>query len=133
LAENGETDDVIMRLQKRLQDAQAKLEKERATYDQLKRERDLKRETADTLARKQVEVTLANAVSGSEVRLASPALPPERRTRGILPMIGFGALIGLLVGIIAAFVLHALFEDAIARIPDKGWFNRAARWVLAPS
>ena len=131
LVENGD-DEVIQQLQQRLQIAQSALEKEQATFDQLRRERDLKRDTAETLARKQAEVTLATAVTGSEVRLASTALPPERRTTGLLPKVAIAALAGLLIGIVAAFVIHAFFQDAVARIPKQGWFNRAARWVLCP-
>lgn len=131
LVENG-GDEVIQRLQQRLQTAQAQLEKEQATFDQLRRERDLKRDTVETLARKQAEVTLATAVTGSEVRLASPAIPPERRTTGLLPKVAIAALSGFIIGLIAAFVIHAFFEDAVARIPDRGAFNRAARWVLLP-
>ncbi|MFC1466676.1 MAG: Wzz/FepE/Etk N-terminal domain-containing protein [Candidatus Brachytrichaceae bacterium NZ_4S206] len=131
LIENG-GDEVIQQLQQRLQTAQAQLEKEQATFDQLRRERDLKRDTVETLARKQAEVALATAVTGSEVRLASPAIPPERRTMGLLPKVAIAALSGFITGLIAAFIIHAFFEDAVARIPDRGAFNRAARWVLLP-
>lgn len=131
LVENG-GDEVIQQLQQRLRAAQAQLEKEQATFDQLRRERDLKRDTVETLARKQAEVALATAVTGSEVRLASPAIPPERRTMGLLPKVAIAALSGLIIGLIAAFVLHAFFEDTVARIPNRGAFNRAARWVLLP-
>jgi capsular polysaccharide biosynthesis protein len=131
LIENGHKDETITRLQSRLQEVQAQLEKEQATFDRLKQERDLKRETAETLARKQAEVGLASAVAGSEVRLASPALAPERRTVGTTMYIVIAALIGLVIGIILAFVIHAFLEDKVARIPKTGAFNRAARWVLA--
>ncbi len=131
LIENG-GDEVIEQLQRRLQGAQAQLEKEQATFDQLRRERDLKRDTVETLARKQAEVTLATAVTGSEVRLASPAIPPERRTAGLLPKVAIAALAGLIIGLVAVFVIHAFFEDAVARIPNRGAFNRVARWVLLP-
>lgn len=120
----------IERLQKRLSEAQANLEKEQATYDRLKTERDLKRETSETLARKQAEVSLASAVAGSEVRLASPALPPDRRTTGLLPKVGIAMLIGLLAGVVLAFIAHYALQDRINRIPDKGAFNRMARWVF---
>ncbi len=130
LVDNGNEDETIQRLQQRLQAAQSQLEKEQTTFDQLRRDRDLKRDTVETLARKQAEVSLATAVTGSEVRLASPAIPPARRTTGLLPKVAIAALSGLLIGVIAAFVLHAFFQDAVARIPNKGAFNRAARWVL---
>jgi capsular polysaccharide biosynthesis protein len=120
----------IERLQRRLSEAQASLEKEQATYDRLKVERDLRRETSETLARKQAEVTLASAVSGSEVRLASPALPPDRRMMGTLPKIAIAALIGLLMGVVLAFIAHYALQERINRIPDKGAFNRMTRWVF---
>jgi capsular polysaccharide biosynthesis protein len=132
LTENGTEDPTIIGLQKRLQEAQAALEKEQATFDRLRKDRDLKLETAETLARKQAEVTLTSAVAGSEVRLASPALPPERRTVGTSMYVAIAALIGFIIGIILAFILHAFFDDKIARMPKTGAFNRAARWVLAP-
>lgn len=130
LAQNGQADETIARLQQRLQTAQSQLEKEQATFDRLLRERDLRRDTVETLARKQAEVTLASAVTGSEVRLASVALPPERRTMGLLPKVAIAALIGFIVGILAALIIHAFFEDDVARIPPTHAFNRVARWVL---
>lgn len=129
-AENGVSNAAIERLQKRLSEAQASLEKEQATYDKLKAERDLKRETSDTLARKQAEVTLASAVSGSEVRLASPALPPESRTMGLLPKVAIATLVGLLIGIVLAFIAHYALQERINRISNKGAFNRMTLWVF---
>lgn len=129
-AGNDASNAAIVRLQKRLSEAQARMEKEQATYNQLKTERDLKLETSETLARKQAEVTLASAVSGSEVRLASPALPPDRRTMGLLPKVAIASLIGLLAGVVLAFIAHYALQDRINRIPDKGAFNRMTRWVF---
>lgn len=130
LASTETSDAAIQRLQKRLTEAQARLEKETATFERLKTDRDLKRETADTLARKQAEVALTTAVAGSEVRLASPALPPEQRTMGLMPKIAGAAMVGLLAGILLAFICHYALQDRINRIPDKGAFNRVTRWVL---
>ncbi len=129
-ASNDVSNVAIERLQKRLSEAQASLEKEQATLDRLKSERDLRRETSETLARKQAEVTLASAVSGSEVRLASPALPPDRRTMGLLPKVAIAALIGLLIGVVLAFIAHYALQERINHIPDKSAFNRMARWVF---
>jgi capsular polysaccharide biosynthesis protein len=129
---NTSDDEAIASLQRRLQESRARLEQQQATLDRLLRERDLRRETRDTLASKRTEVTLANAVTGSEVRLAAPALPPERRVIGRLPIVAIGALGGLLVGIVLAFILHAFFDGAIARLPrSRSRFHRAAYWVLA--
>lgn len=130
LAQDSQADEVIARLQRRLQTAQSQLEKEQATLDRLTRERDLRRDTVETLARKQAEVTLASAVTGSEVRLASLALPPERRTMGLLPKVAIAVAIGLIVSILAALIIHAFFEDNIARIHPTHALNRVARWVL---
>lgn len=129
----GDDDDTIASLQKRLQEAQARLEQQQANYQRLLRDRDLRRETLDTLANKRTEVTLANAVTGSEVRLASPALPPERRVTGQLMYVAIAALIGLLAGIILAFILNAFFEAQIRRLGQGNTaLHRAAYWVLAP-
>jgi len=132
LADDGSSDDAIKRLQKRLTDAEAQLENAQSTYDQLRRDRDLKRDTADTLARKQAEVNLASAVSGSEVRMASPALPPERRVVGLGTTIGIAALVGLLLGIGLCFIAQALIGDDPKKVPGQGSFGRLARWVLLP-
>jgi hypothetical protein len=130
IANEQPTDAAIQRLQKQLAEAQAGMEKEQATLNSLKTDRDLKRETTETLARKQAEVALTTAVTGSEVRLASPALPPSGRTMGLLPKIAGAAAVGLLAGILLAFICHYALQDRINRIPDKGAFNRTARWVL---
>jgi uncharacterized protein involved in exopolysaccharide biosynthesis len=130
IAREQPADSAIQRLQKQLAEAQAGLEKEQATLNQLTTDRNLKRETAETLARKQAEVTLTSAVTGSEVRMASLALPPDRRTMGLLPKIAGAAVVGLLAGILLAFICHYALQNRIDCIPDKGRFNRAARWVL---
>jgi uncharacterized protein involved in exopolysaccharide biosynthesis len=130
LADTQTTNAAIENLQKRLAEAQAGLEKEQSTMDRLKADRDLKKETSETLARKQAEVALTSAVTGSQVRLASPALPPDQRTMGLLPKIAGASFIGLLAGIVLAFICHYALQDRINRIPDKGAFNRITRWVL---
>jgi capsular polysaccharide biosynthesis protein len=130
IAANQQGDAAIDRLQKQLAEAQAGLEKEQSTLNRLTTDRDLKRETTETLARKQAEVALSSAVSGSEVRLASPALPPSARMSGLLPKIAIASLIGLLAGVLLAFVCHYALQERINRIPEKGAFNRMSRWVL---
>ena len=132
IADNGLSDESIQRLQKRLTDAEAQLEKEQSTHAQLKRDRDLKRDTADTLARKQAEVNLTSAVAGSEVRMASPALPPERRVTGVLTTVGIASLIGLLLGIVLCFIANAIVGDDANKVPGRGTLGRLARWTLLP-
>jgi hypothetical protein len=49
---------------------------------------------------------------------------------GLLPKIAGASFIGLLAGIVLAFICHYALQDRINRIPDKGAFNRITRWVL---
>jgi uncharacterized protein involved in exopolysaccharide biosynthesis len=132
LSENGTADESIVRLQKKLASAQAELEKERSTFAQLQTERDLKRDTADTLARKQAEVTLSSAIAGSEVRLASAALPPERPVIGRTTFVAIAALAGLVLGIGLCFVAYMIIGNNATKIHGDSPLSRTARAILLP-
>ncbi len=132
LVGDNNSDRVIQQLQGRLTVARANLEGQQSMFEGLQRERNLKRDTADSLARKQAEVSLSKAIASSEVRLASQALPPERPITGRSLFIGFAALVGLLLGIVLAFIANAVIGTDPAKVPGSGNFARAARWILLP-
>ncbi len=132
LVGNTSSDKVIQQLQGRLTVARANLEGQQSTFEQLQRERNLKRDTADSLARKQAEVSLSKAIASSEVRLASQALPPERPVTGRSLFVGIAALVGLLLGVVMTFIANAVIGADPAKVPGTGGFARAARWVLLP-
>ena len=91
----------ILELQEAQQAAQVEL-------DGLARSRDVARDTYFTLARKLDEVNVAAQDESGEVRLASQAAVPTDPVspRKALNTV-FGGLLGLMVGIAAAFVIDA--------------------------
>lgn len=117
-----------------LAQARSALEKEQAAEKQLAQERDLAWETYTTLARKQSEVSIASAVTDSEVRFAAPAVPPKKpvssRTRDIL----IAGALGLALGIFAAFGAEYLLgpQPPQTLLGKPGWlWNRAFRWMMS--
>jgi uncharacterized protein involved in exopolysaccharide biosynthesis len=92
----------IARLQAQVAAAQAKIEGQRSEQQKLTQARDLARSTFSTLASKREEVSIAAAVTGSEVRFASPAVVPAVRTQGRAVYVGVGLLSGLLAGLALA-------------------------------
>lgn len=121
-------------LQKDIRGLEAQLEAERATKQKLVQARDLAWETYTTLARKQAELSIASAATGSEVRYAAPPVVPDRRVPGgRLTRVALAAALGLFLGILAAFGVEYLGGGANpqALFGKPGWFwNRAFRWVM---
>ncbi len=78
----------------------------------LTQERDLTWQAYSTLLSKAQEVTLASASAGSEVRFASPALPPRKPVspRKMLNT-AVGLAVGLMGGVIGAFLFNYLGLD----------------------
>ncbi len=89
----------------RLQSYQAQLEAEAAHQKDLERQRDLAWETYTQLAKKLAEVQVAAQTSGSEVRVASLAVPPHRPAspRKLLNTAVAGVLGGML-SVFGAFI-----------------------------
>jgi uncharacterized protein involved in exopolysaccharide biosynthesis len=89
-----------------LQVLQAQREAEAARQRDLEHRRDLAWSTYTTLAKKEAEVQVAARSSGSEVRIASLAVPPGAPTRQSLSrnVLLAGAL-GLTVGALGVFVV----------------------------
>lgn len=95
----------IEELTAKLQSLQAQLEAERAHQKDLERRRDLAWETYAQLAKKVVEVKVAAESRGTEVRVASVAVPPARPVwpRKLLNTAVAGVL-GLMLAVFGAFV-----------------------------
>ncbi len=128
------TSQTVAALQGQVRSLQAELEKVQATWHTLTQTRELAWETYSTLANKQSEVTVAAAVSGSEVRFALPAVPPNQRSSSRLTPVLVALLVGLLLGAMAAYMVEYLLGDrpprpALAGSPSAPW-NRLWRWSL---
>jgi uncharacterized protein involved in exopolysaccharide biosynthesis len=89
---------MVAALQAQVRSMQSELEQEKATLLKLTQARELAWETHSTLANKQAEVTVAAAISGSEVRFAMPAVPPVNRSSSRTTPVLIAALAGLLLG-----------------------------------
>jgi len=83
---------------------QARLEAEEAHRKDLERQRDLAWDTYVQLAKKTVEVEVAVESGGTEVRVASLALPPAKpvASRKLLNT-ALAGMVGLMLGVFAAF------------------------------
>jgi hypothetical protein len=95
----------VFSLEEEVRGLRARLEVEEARYKQLVQERDLAWDTLKTVGNKVAELILARTVGSSEVRLASPAVPPmEPEGSGAVKAVAYGGALGLLTGIIVALV-----------------------------
>lgn len=113
------------------------VEQERASVKQgeLTQTRDLAVEVYNTLRRKQTEIGVATAIVGSEVRVAGPAVPPLGRSSPRQPTLMISALVGVILGVLVAFVFQLLYGDGAPHLvigrPSAIW-NRVLRWVVTP-
>ena len=73
--------EAVDKLQNEVNQLQAQVEIEEATERELSAARNLAWETYSTLALKSKELTVASAVTGTEVRFVAPALEPWRKVR----------------------------------------------------
>lgn len=104
----GAGEDVRRRLEEltaQLQSYQAQLEAESAHQKDLERQRDLAWETYTQLAKKLAEVQVAAQTSGSEVRVASLAVPPHRPAspRKLLNT-AVGGVLGWMLAVLGVFI-----------------------------
>lgn len=104
--ENSSSDETTRNMVATMRDAHAKLEQEQAMKSQLIQARDIARDTFNSLSRKQAELSVASAVSNTEVRFAAPAVTPLNRvsTQSSYPLIGI--VIGVIIGILFVFILR---------------------------
>jgi uncharacterized protein involved in exopolysaccharide biosynthesis len=96
---------------------QAQREAEISRRDQLTRTRDLTLKSLTTLNNKIAELQLASSALTSEVRFASPALPPlrpEERT-SLTMATALGALVGLFLGVFVAFFANYMGKQPFLR------------------
>ncbi len=97
--------EAIDTIEREIKQLQAQREAEISRRDQLTRTRDLALKSLTTLNNKIAELQLASTALTSEVRFASPALPPlrpEERT-SLTMATALGALVGLMLGVFVAF------------------------------
>jgi uncharacterized protein involved in exopolysaccharide biosynthesis len=101
--------DAVRGLEEEVRNLKAQLEKETARDKQLTQERDLASDALKTVNSKVAELALARAAAGSEVRLATPAVPPAKPVgSGAVKAAVLGGVLGLLVGVIIALVANAI-------------------------
>ncbi|HYN86981.1 MAG TPA: Wzz/FepE/Etk N-terminal domain-containing protein, partial [Ardenticatenaceae bacterium] len=125
--------ETILQLQQEIRELSVRVDREESRRQQLIQRRELTWETYTTLSRKQEELQIATAVTGSEVRLAAPAFAPSAPVATGQNSVPIAAAAGLLLGIVLAFALHYLapgvVPQAIVGRPSFIW-NRAFRWVM---
>lgn len=99
------------RLREEILSLRERIEREQALERELKEARDIAWESVKVLSRKIEELRLASKLKERKVRLASPAVRP---TEPVIPKpklyLAIGAVLGLFVGVILAFLLEALRE-----------------------
>lgn len=96
----------IANLEEQLRQLQGEIEIENARLLKFTKERDLAWESVQALSNKQAELQLARAAGNSEVRLFGSAVPLNQPVPqvSLVYSVAFAAVIGLLLGIVVAFV-----------------------------
>lgn len=89
----------------------------------LQRTRDLEWQAYSTLSSKQQEVRISAATEGTEVKIAAPAVTPTKRVTGA--SLALSPILGLLAGVIAAFVLE---YQGIVFGPQDLWKQVSRLW-----
>lgn len=104
-------DETIAGLQEEILQLQVLLAQERAQEKELTRARDLAWDTYSTLETKAAELRIATEIADVEVRFASPAIAPtlvydNNNPPNLTRNVGLAAIVGLMIGIGAAFFLQ---------------------------
>jgi len=114
--------EAIDTLEREIKALQAQREAELSRRDLLTRTRDLALKSLTTLNTKIAELQLAGTALTSEVRFASPALPPlapEARTSSLVMTTALGALVGLLLGVFVAFFASYMGKQPFFRRQEQ--------------
>jgi len=99
---------------------QGELQEEHTEKDRLVRARDIANETYLALSRKVDEVRIAVASEDSGVQIVSRAVTPERPVAPRKKLnVALGGVLGLMVGVLGAFVLEYLRPPAIAEVARR--------------
>jgi uncharacterized protein involved in exopolysaccharide biosynthesis len=115
----------VRNLEAEVRDLRSQLEKENARGNQLTQERDLARDTLKTVNSKVAELALARAAAGSEVRFATPAVPPAApEGSGAVKAATYGGILGFLVSVFMVLVanefgMSPFFSKGQAKNPDS--------------
>jgi len=94
----------LEQLEAAVRELNAQASQEQSLLEQATVRRQLAWDALQALTRKERELAIALETTGAEVRLASPALAPTNTTLDLSKRGAIGAIIGLLTGMIAAFV-----------------------------
>lgn len=104
-------------LESEIQTLQAQREREVTRRDQLTRARDLSLKTLTTLDNKNAELKLAGTGANSEVRFATPALPPLEPVKGLSLVMttALGGIVGLMLAVFIAFFANFMGMEPLLR------------------
>ncbi|MCB9138849.1 MAG: hypothetical protein H6642_10930 [Caldilineaceae bacterium] len=108
---------LIQSLDREIQAAQSQLEAENAKKLQLTQQRDLAWSAYEALSNKTVELRLERTAANSEVRLASPAIPPIKPIPGpnMNTSVLLATALGFLFGIFYAFMASYMGQKPFLR------------------
>ncbi|MFB6272540.1 MAG: GumC family protein [Salinibacter sp.] len=102
----------VTKLENQIDQLESQIESEQARKKNLTRARDLAWEQFKTLSTKRAETDIASSITGTEVRFASPALPPSSPTG---PSTRLNTLLGGFVGLILMMGLALVVEHPAVR------------------
>ena len=102
-------DQEIVTLENHVRELGAEIARLQGRKDALQRTRDLAWAAYTNLLSKEQEIRIATTSAGSDVRFASPAVPPLKPvSSGMLRNTAIGLAVGLIGGVIGAFLFSYL-------------------------
>lgn len=105
-------DQEIVTLENDVRELRSEIVRLSGRKDELRNTRDLAWDAYTNLLSKEQEIRIATASAGSDVRFASPAVPPlEPVSSGKLTNTAIGAAVGLIGGVVGAFLFSYLGLD----------------------
>jgi uncharacterized protein involved in exopolysaccharide biosynthesis len=122
-------DQEIVTLENHVRELRSEIARLQGRKDELRNNRDLAWNAYTNLLSKEQEIRIAATSAGSEVRFASPAVPPRKPvSSGRLTNTAIGLAVGLMGGVIGAFLFSYLGLDGSS--PRTFWaqvFKKQAR------